>query len=283
MTISRSFIRGVRFLFVSAAIIVIGMTICNIYDINITEDLQQEIKNINAYEQVLSYYTLFNDKILKNVNISSLPFLYSQSSSDSQGASFALMVDVLTINLIFSELYGRLSGYNKKLYSIPVRAIFTFVGALSEFELTYCSHAFLVFLSFILPNNFGSLPFFTRKFDYAPGDYKAHAMSWIIIYLSIFCLFIFLCIVLVTCFPHFVAISFVCIVALVVLYFNPNFNLFGLPFIILGLIIRWLLGNADFCAALREGLLQFLVPYAKRVALVIGVCILIYAIAYFFV
>lgn len=278
---NRNFVRGVRFLIISTIIIAIGVTICSKYDIDITEELQQEIRNTNALEKVLSYCTLANDKILLNVNISSLPFLYSQSNADLQKLSLAFLIDVLTINVIFSELYCKLAGYKKEAYCKPVRITFAIVGMFSEFELTYCSHAFLVFLSHILPDNFGNLPFFTWEFGNIQEDSRAYALSQITIFLSLYCFAVFLCIVLVACIPNFLAIVFVCTMSLVVLFFASNINILRPLFTLVGLLIRWLLGNSDLCAGLREGLLEMILPYMARLTVVIGFGILLFTFGYF--
>lgn len=251
MAMNKSFVGGIRFLFVSAAVIFLGATICSMYDINIIDDLRQEIKNFNALEELLSYYTLYNDKILRHINYSSLPFLYAFSINNSEQGFIILLSEVITINIVFSELYCRISRYDKHLYSKPVRLIFNLVGIVSEFALSYCSYAFLVFISLILPDNFGSTLFSNLSFNYS-SDIKVAAFSQIKMLFTVVGIACFLGIILIACLPHYIALIMTCIVALAIGLFSSDYNKFSLLFILLGIVTKWFLGSNDVCAEMRK-------------------------------
>lgn len=251
MAMDKRLAGGIRFLFVSAVVITLGVAICNMYDINVTDVLQQEFKNLNALEELLSYYTLYDDKILRHLNISSLPFLYTLNTNNPEQGFIILLSEVITINIIFSELYCRISRYDKHLYSKPIRFIFNLVGIVSEFALTYCSYAFLVFLSSILPSDLGNSLLSNLSLDYS-GDIKAAAFSQIKMLFTALVLACFIGIILTACLPNYIAIVITCIVALGVGLFPSSYNTIRPLFVLLGLFTRWSIGNADVSAVLRK-------------------------------
>lgn len=274
MAMNKSLVGSIRFLFVSTAVILLGATICSMYDINITDDLQQEIKNFNALEELLSYYTLYDDKILRHINFSSLPFLYTFSTNNPEQGFIILLSEVITINIIFSELYCWISRYDKHLYSKPVLLIFNLVGIVSEFALTYCSYAFLVFISLILPDNFGSMLFSNLHFAYS-SNIKIAAFSQIKMLFTIFGIACFFGIILIACLPHYIALIMTCIVGLAIGLFSSDYNKFSLLFVLLGIVTKWFLGNNDVCAEMRKSTaFNWIFPELFIVAIIIIVYVL---------
>lgn len=268
IVMSRSFTKGIRFLLVSAAVIGLGIVICNTYDISIIDALQQEVRNLNPLEEILSYYAIFDDKILRHINLSSLPFLYTFVTDNPEQGFLILLSETITINIIFSELYCRASGYDKHLYGKHVRFIFNLVGIISEFAITYCSYAFLVFLSSILPNNLGNSLLSNLSLDYS-GDIKAAVFSQIKFLITGFGLACFIGVILIACLPNYCAIVITCIAALGVGLFSAFYNNCRPVFVLLGLFTRWFLGNADVSTDLRDIAFHFVFPLLFRLLILI--------------
>lgn len=270
MVFNKKFSVGLRFLFVSAIIIVSGMAILDIYDINLSDELQQEIRNLNILEEVMGYFTLWDDKILSHINVSALPLLYTFGVDDPDQAILMLLYDVLTINIVFSELYHRITRYDKNIYSKPVRLIFNLVGIVTEFALTYCSYAFLVFLSLILPDDLGiflSSNFFTKRDNFVAFLLSMLAYGYLMITIW------------TVCFIHLFVILIICVIALVIEFFHSDYNSFSSLFIILGLLSRWLLGDDDACnEARKEMACHFSFPILFLLTIIIILSLLINAI-----